>query len=397
MNKRLKIGIFMDSYYPAIDGVVLVIDNLCKELSKFNDVVLVVPYTNTIDEDKNKPYKIIRVKSIDVPFTEYRLGIPSLKKSKIYNELLKEKFDVIHIHSPFTIGKLGVDLAKDLNVPSVCTMHTRFDFEIRKVVKSESINKFVIKRIISVFNKCYAGIAINSKMIKVFEDYGYKKKPRIIYNGTDLKPLKENSKYIDIINEKYNIEANDKVLLFVGRITSVKNIFFILDSLKLLKEDGYQFKMFFVGSGSDEKKLALKILEYNLQDSVIMTGQIKNREELSAMYKRADLFLFPSLFDASSLVQIEAAVNETPGLFIEDSVTADTVTNEVSGFTSVLDEVKYKDRIKEILDDKKHLKEVSINAHKLLGKSWDEISKTTYEYYLELIENFKKEFGEPKK
>ena len=26
----------MDSYYPAIDGVVLVIDNLCKELSKFN-------------------------------------------------------------------------------------------------------------------------------------------------------------------------------------------------------------------------------------------------------------------------------------------------------------------------------------------------------------------------
>ena len=115
------------------------------------------------------------------------------------------------------------------------------------------------------------------------------------------------------------------------------------------------------------------------------------------MYKRADLFLFPSLFDASSLVQIEAAVNETPGLFIEDSVTANTVTNEVSGFTSVLDEVKYKDRIKEILGNKKHLKEVSINAHKMLGKSWDEISKTTYDYYLELIENFKEEFGEPKK
>ena len=391
MKKRLKIGIFMDSYYPAIDGVVLVIDNLCKELSKFNDVVLVIPYTNTVEEDKDKPYKIVRIKSVDVPFSEYRLGIPSLKHSKVYKSLLAEKFDVIHIHSPFTIGKLGTDLAKDLNIPSVCTMHTRFDFEIRKVVKSETINKLVIKKIIKVFNKCYAGIAINSKMIKVFNDYGYKKMPTIIYNGTDLKPLPDNSKYLDIINEKYNLKKDDNILLFVGRITSVKNIFFILDSLKLLKEDGFKFKMFYVGSGSDEKKLASKILEYNMSDCVIMTGQIKNREELSAMYKRADLFLFPSLFDASSLVQIEAAVNETPGLFIEDSVTADTVTNEVSGFTSELDEAKYKDRIKEILSDKKHLKEVSINAHKMLGKTWDEISKTTYEFYLKLIDEYKNE------
>ena len=170
-----------------------------------------------------------------------------------------------------------------------------------------------------------------------------------------------------------------------------KNIFFILDSLKLLKSDGFKFKMFYVGSGSDEKKLASKIIEYNLSDCVFMTGQVKDREELSAMYKRADLFLFPSLFDASSLVQIEAAVNETPGLFIEDSVTADTVTNEVSGFTSELDETKYKDRIKEILGDKKHLKEVSINAHKMLGKTWEEISNTTYEFYLDLIKKYKED------
>ena len=42
-KKRLKIGIFMDSFYPAIDGVVVVIDNLAKMLSKHNDVTVVVP------------------------------------------------------------------------------------------------------------------------------------------------------------------------------------------------------------------------------------------------------------------------------------------------------------------------------------------------------------------
>ena len=389
MKKRLKIGIFMDSYYPAIDGVVLVIDNLCKELSKTNDVVLVVPYTNTIDEDKNKPYKIIRIKSIDVPFSDYRLGIPSLKHSKEYKKLLDEKFDIIHIHSPFTIGKLGTDLAKDLNIPSVCTMHTRFDFEIRKVTKNETINKLIIKKIIKTFNKCYAGIAINSKMIKVFKDYGYKKTPRIIYNGTDLKPLDDLS-LVTSLKKKYNL-TDEKILLFVGRITSVKNIFFILDSIKLLKEDNYNFKMFYVGTGSDFKKLESKVKEYNLEDRVILTGEIKDRKELSAYYKMADLFLFPSLFDASSLVQIEAAVNETPGLFIENSVTADTVDNNVSGYTCELDNVIFKDKIKKVLECEKKHKEVSKNAHKMLGKTWDEISKITYDYYLELIDKYRRE------
>mgnify|MGYP007008511586 CR=1 FL=1 len=32
-KKRLKIGLFLDSFFPAIDGVVNVVDNLAKELS----------------------------------------------------------------------------------------------------------------------------------------------------------------------------------------------------------------------------------------------------------------------------------------------------------------------------------------------------------------------------
>ena len=97
MKKRLKIGIFMDSYYPAIDGVVLVIDNLAKELAKFNDVTVVVPKSESIKDDINRPYKVIRIDSIKVPTTEYRLGLPKNKLSKMFRELVNEEFDVIHI------------------------------------------------------------------------------------------------------------------------------------------------------------------------------------------------------------------------------------------------------------------------------------------------------------
>ena len=376
----------MDNYYPAVDGVVLVVDNLAKSLVKYNDVTVIIPYTSTYEDDINKPYKIIRINSFHIPFTEYRVGKISNKISKEYRMLIKENFDIIHIHSPFTIGSLGVKIAKKLNIPCIATMHTRFDFEIRRIIDKDTVVNQIIKRLIKVYNNCDHCIAINQAMIKVFKDYGYTGTPTIIYNGTDLKPLKKVEENIEKVNQKFNLKSDEFVFLFVGRITSIKNIFFILESLKLLKQDNFPFKMIYVGSGPDENKLKKKIKEYKMENDIIMTGKIMNRTLLSSIYKRANLFLFPSLFDASSLVQIEAAVNETPGLFIENSVTADTVTNNVNGFTCELDETKYKEKIKEIMNNPQKLKKVAINARKMLGKNWDEIAKETYQLYLKEIE-----------
>lgn len=382
--KKLKIGIFLDTYYPAIDGVVLAVDHLAQALSKNHDVVLVVPYTNTYKTDKNRPYRIIRINSVHVPSTEYRVGVIS-RFSKEYKKLIDERFDVIHIHSPFTIGRLGLKIAKNMDIPCVATMHTRFDFEIRRVINNRFIVQKIMNNLIKVYNHCDLCIAINHAMVKVFKDYGYKYQPMVIYNGTDLKPLVNIEENINIVHQKYHLDKNEKVLLFVGRITSIKNIFFLLDSLKLLKEDHFPFKMLFVGTGPDEKKLQEKIKEYDMENEVIMTGRILDRTLLSAIYARADLFLFPSLFDASSLVQIEAAVNETPSLFIEGSVTSDTITNNVNGYTCMLDKKAYKDKIKEIFSDPIQLKKVSHNARIMLGKNWDDIALETYELYVHII------------
>lgn len=385
MKRRLKIGIFMDSYYPAVDGVILVIDNLAKMLSKENDVVVVVPKTASISEDVNRPYKVIRIDTF-MKLNQYNVAKIQGKHSKSFKKLVNEKFDVIHIHSPFTVGGLGIKVAKALNIPCIGTFHTRFDFEIRKIINSKVVEKITIKKIIKMFHDCDRCISINNAVTDVFKDYGYKKEPVVIYNGTDLKPCDNKKELVKLVNDKYNLKKDDNLLLFVGRITSVKNIFFIMDVLKRLKEKNFSYKMIFVGDGPDDKKLKNKINEYNLNDRVIMTGKIMDRSLLSAIYTRADLLLFPSLFDASSLVQIEAAVNETPGLFIENSVTSDTVENNVSGFKCKLDLETYADKIIDIFSNRKFLKEVAQNAKNMLGKSWEKIAEETYNLYLEEID-----------
>lgn len=86
---------------------------------------------------------------------------------------------------------------------------------------------------------------------------------------------------------------------------------------------------------------------------------------------RSNLLLFPSVFDTSSLVRIEA----TPGLFIEDSMVGMTVKDNFNGYLSKEDIYLYKNRIKEIISDKKGLFMVSRRAKRTLGMSYSNVAK----------------------
>ena len=175
--------------------------------------------------------------------------------------------------------------------------------------------------------------------------------------------------------------------MFVGRINTLKNIFFIADSLKAVKEKcpKLKFKMLYVGAGQDEDKLREKIKECGLENDAIMCGKVTDREELANYYSRADLFLFPSVYDASSIVQIEAASQSTPAVFLKNTATAATVTDNVNGFLSDYTVGAYSDKIIEVMNDKELYNKVSKNAYLDLYKTWKQMVDKAYELYKEFI------------
>ena len=80
--KKIQVGMFMDSWYPDLNGVILVMENLIKNMSDYADVTLVVPKTGSEENDKNYPFKIIRVDSVPLLHTGYKLGMVDLKYFK---------------------------------------------------------------------------------------------------------------------------------------------------------------------------------------------------------------------------------------------------------------------------------------------------------------------------
>ena len=389
--RKLKIGMFMDSWYPDINGVILVMENLMKNMQDYAEITLVVPKTGSEDNDNNYFVNVIRIDSIPLLKTGYNLGMVDIEYLKYKKLFKKYDFDIIHIHSPFALGRLGIRVAKEKKIPVIATMHTRWEFEFKKYLKSDLISKICIKHLIKSYNKCNSCIALNNALIKVYKDYGYTGEMQIIHNGTDLKIVENKEKSLSKINKMYNLKKNETVFLFVGRIISIKNIFFILDVLKELKERNFKYKMLYVGDGPDFNTLSKKVKEYKMTDDVILTGKILDRELLKEIYFRADLFIFPSLFDASSLVQIEAASQETTTIFVEGSVTSDTVEDNITGFKEKEDINLFADRIESIINDKELKSRVKKTAREELAKTWDVIAKETYEYYLKVIDKYNAE------
>ena len=388
MQKKITIGLFNDSFFPMTDGVIMVLDNYARRLMKNANVIVFVPdYKDETFNEMSFPYKVVKCHSLKVPFLDYSLPIPKLDR-KFMKELDKYKLDIVHIHSPFTLGMAGLNYAKKHRIPCIATMHTQFKKDIKKVVKSDKLATKLNNNLMRVFNSCTECWAVNSEVARIFyEDYKAKKYPRVMNNATEMLPLKDDKESRKYINKKYNIKNNELVFLFVGRINTLKNILFIVDALKAvkMKKPKLKFKMLFVGSGQDENILKEHINKLSMDKEIIMCGKVMDRNELAHYYKRADLFLFPSFYDASSIVQIEAASQSTPGLFIKGTATASTVINNVNGFLSENTVGDYSDRIIEIFSNKELYNKVSKNALIDLYKNWDDKIAEVFELYMNFI------------
>ncbi len=390
MKDKITIGLFNDSFYPITDGVINVVDNYARLLSKRANVIVFVPsYPNNYYDDTTLPYKVVRCKSIKIPFLDYSLPMPKLDV-KFLKELKKYNLDIVHIHSPFTIGATGVKYAKKHNIPCIATMHSQFKKDIMRFTKSELASDKLLKEIIKVFNSCDECFAVNKEVARIFyEDYHCKRYPLVMNNATNMKRLDDFKKASKYINKKHNIKSNENVFLFVGRLNLLKNILFIVDSLAALKEKRpkLKFKMLFVGSGQDEDKLVKHINKLKLEKDIILCGKIMDRTELAYYYARADLFLFPSTYDASSIVQIEAASQETPTIFLKNTATASTVIDNVNGYISENSTGAFSDRIIDAIEDKKSYEKICKNAYIDLYKTWDETIDKVYDAYIDLINN----------
>lgn len=384
----MKVGLFIDTWYPMVDGVIKVVDNYARRLVKYCDVVVFCPATRGFDKDMDArmPYKVVRCASL--PLLSYDYDMPTPVLDPMFEaQLLRSGIDLVHIHSPFAVGLSGVLYAKLHKLPVVATLHSQYKQDFEKPLKFKPALDIAMGSIMKVFNACDECWAVNGGIKDLYvNEYGLTAPCKVRLNATDHRPVKDPEEAARIVNQTYGVPADATVFLFVGRINFIKNIDFTVRALAKVKAMGLKnFRMLFVGKGQDEDKLAALVHEEGLENEVIMCGLVSEKEMLENLNSRAKLFLFPSLYDANSLVQIEAACQGTPAVFLQGAKTAATVTPGINGYVSAPDEDSYARMIMDIMSDPEGYKRISAAAKRDLYLNWDDVVRDVFGDYVKMV------------
>ncbi len=387
---KLKIGLLNDSFAPLIDGVATATKAYADIIhNKLGEAVVIVPkYPHVTDEYDYKVYRYSSVPSDKL--IGYRAGNPF--SPKIVSELKAENMDLLHVHCPFASATMARVLcaSKKHRVPKVFTYHTKFNTDIKTRVKIKQVQKIAQKFVLSNINHMDEVWVVSEKTADDLREFGYKGKYRVMRNGTDYPKGRADQSLINEIDRIYRIGSDELVFLFVGRMMWYKNLKIILDSLKILKEKGLKFRMFFIGDGSDRPAVEKYAEKSGLKSCTEFIGSICDREKLRAFYSRADLLIFPSTYDTCGLVVMEAAASGCPSVLVRDSCAAETIEENVNGFLCEENEVSCAESIMNAVNDLEKLKEVGKNASETVYYPWEDAIKAAYTRYEEIVEEFNK-------
>jgi len=222
------------------------------------------------------------------------------------------KCDVIHCHDWMTFPA-GILLKRLLNKPLVVTIHsTEFD-RTGQLYPNERISK--IERL-GLENADHIITVSNLMKDQLVERYGIQaEKITVVYNAVDLSHYKR---------KELERPSNEKIVLFVGRLTVQKGCEFFLESAKKVLEAEPHTRFLVVGTGDLLYDLIQKSISLGISNSVIFTGF---EEDVSAYYSIANVFVMPSVSEPFGLTAVEAMACQAPVIVSKQSGVSEVLRN----------------------------------------------------------------------
>ena len=386
--EKLKVCLMNDSFPPAIDGVANAVTNYADIITReHGSAAVVTPYYPDAD-DSVYPYPVLRYPSIDTTkLVGYRAGVPF--DPDLMEDLEKRGFDIIHSHCPITSTLLARGLREQINKPVVFTYHTKFDIDIANAVSSKLLQEGAEALLVANITACDEVWTVSRGAGENLRKLGYQGGYRGMPNGVDFPQGRVDEALIADVTAGFDLPEGLPVFLFVGRMMWYKGIRIILDALKLLKEEGRDFRMVFVGAGGDKEEIVAYSHELGLDGTVHFSEPIRDRERIRAWYCRADLFLFPSTFDTNGLVVREAAACGLASVLVAGSCAAEDVDDGISGFLIEENADSMAAKLRELLAAPEAMKRVGEGAQTNIYISWETAVAGAYERYGAVIENYR--------
>jgi phosphatidylinositol alpha-mannosyltransferase len=300
----VKIGIISEYYYPYVGGIAEHVHNTYLYLKQNKiEAKIITPHINKFKFkgqlllDSWTPHKDVIHIGESYPFYNnggfVRITSPIGLRKKLKNILNKEKFDLVHIHSPL-VPFLPIIAVQIAECPVVGTFHTIFNGSLFY----KTFRRYFEKLITKINTKICVSPPCANIMQKYFDcEYS------IVPNGVDTKLFNPNGPTI-----KEFKEDNIKNIMFLGRFDPHNGLEILLKAFIKVKHTFNNCRLIVVGDGPlyyKYKKIAQDYL-----DSIYFVGtQHLKRPDF---YRTADIFCQPATLHSLSIVNLEAMATGLP-------------------------------------------------------------------------------------
>ena len=348
----MNIGIFTDTYYPQVSGVVTSTMILRHELIRLGHNVTIITVTHPDVEEQEG---IIRLPSL--PFfllPSQRVGM--IYSRKIMNKIKKLDLDIIHTQTEFSIGIFGRIVAKRLDIPVVHTYHTMYEDYIHYVSRGimlKPASQFAKKVSKLYCRDCSAIIVPTIKVKDALQQYGLRRHIDVIPTGVNIEPFEKsnfNDQLIKGEKKSFGINENEPVILFIGRIAKEKSIDVIINSMRELTNRIPDCKLLIVGDGPERENLEDLTKNLGIEKSVIFAGE-KPWAQIGKYYQMGDVFVGASLTETQGLTFAEAMAAQIPVVAKYDKNLDGIIEDEINGRIFYKDE-ELSEILFEVLNDK---------------------------------------------
>ena len=328
----MRVGLFTDTYFPQVSGVATSIRTLKTELEKLGHTVFIFTTTDK-DVDRYEDWQIIRIPS--VPFFAFKDRRVAYRGFSTALEMAKQyQLDVIHTQTEFSLGFLGVWIAKELRIPVLHTYHTQYEDYTRYIARGMLIRPGMVKYMVRGFLSDVDGVVCPSEIVyDLLNTYKIPIEKRIIPTGIELAKFERpeiQAEHIQNLRQKLGIEPDETILLSLSRVSYEKNIQAVLKALPMVLKEEEKVKLVVAGDGpylDDLKSLAKQL---KIQDSIIFTGMVAP-SETALYYKAADFFVSASTSETQGLTYLESLAAGTPIIAHSNPYLDNLVSNPMFG------------------------------------------------------------------
>lgn len=144
---------------------------------------------------------------------------------------------------------------------------------------------------------------------ELMREYGLpSEKGKVIYNGLELRTIRKKAKepLDEYVKEKL---YEKKVFVSVGRLIRSKGHRFLLNAVKILKDEGVPVHLIILGEGGERASLEAQAFKLGIADDISMPGFVMNPY---AYIARADAVVMPSLHEGFGIAVVEALACGAP-------------------------------------------------------------------------------------